>query len=270
MAFLQMLHYSPCVRQNLLLNIIIPDPDTKNSIPVRQRKLLYLLHGLSESDDASAWQRFTAIETHARQYGLVVVMPSAGRSFYSDQPNGQAYFTYLTEELPAYLADVFHLKPKREDTFIAGNSMGGYGAIKAAMLKPELYHAAGSFSGVLSLVMLNNPEDPRRHEFELLFGDLRELPDSQHDPAFWLRNAANNPQYNPKLYISCGRQDDLYPLSLYFHEGCSSVRLDVSYYEEDGIHDWFFWDRQILQFIDWALATENNLKINRNGDHHDQ
>ncbi len=93
--------------------------------------MLYLLHGLSQ--DASAWQRYSSFETLADAYGLVVVMPSAGRSFYIDQPNGQRYFTYLTEELPQYLADVFGLAPRREDTFIAGSSMGGYGAFKAAL-----------------------------------------------------------------------------------------------------------------------------------------
>ena len=80
-------------------------------------------------------------------------MPSVGRSFYIDQPNGQHYFTYLTEELPRYLTDVFGLAPRREDTLIAGNSMGGYGAFKAALLHPERYSAAASFSGVLSLAI---------------------------------------------------------------------------------------------------------------------
>ncbi len=76
-------------------------------VAVARRKVLYLLHGLS--DDASAWQRYTAIESIAALYGLVVIMPSAGRSFYTDQPNGQNYFSYLTEELPRYLKQVFGL-----------------------------------------------------------------------------------------------------------------------------------------------------------------
>jgi len=72
-------------------------------------------------------------------------MPSVGRSFYADLPNGQNYFTYLLEELPQYLSDVFDLSPRREDTLIAGLSMGGYGAFKAAFLHPERFAAAGSF-----------------------------------------------------------------------------------------------------------------------------
>src|SRR5512133_2168068 len=130
MALIHLDHVPETVKVNLPLNIILPDPGEIAGIPVRQRKALYLLHGLS--DDASAWQRYSSSETLARRYGLVVVMPSAGRSFYMDQPNGQRYFTYLVEELPRYLEDVFGIVPRRENTLIAGNSMGGYGAFKAA------------------------------------------------------------------------------------------------------------------------------------------
>src|SRR5512136_609300 len=126
MALIHLDHVPESVKVNLPLNIILPDPGKMGGVAVAKRKVLYLLHGLGE--DASAWQRYTCIETLAAAYGLVVVMPSAGRSFYTDQPNGQKYFTYLTSELPRYLKEVFGLAPAREDTFIAGNSMGGYGA----------------------------------------------------------------------------------------------------------------------------------------------
>jgi putative tributyrin esterase len=248
MALLRLDHVPETVQVNLPLYMILPDPGEMGGISVAKRKVLYLLHGLS--DDGSAWQRYTAIETLASAYGLVVVMPSVGRSFYTDQPNGQRYFTYLTEELPSYLADVFGLTPRREDTFIAGNSMGGYGAFRAALLHPELYAAAASFSGVLSLEVLKaNPNDPRREEFTLLFGGLDKLSGSEHDPAVWLRRAAQNPSTLPRLFIAVGRQEDLYPLSGYFHAACQSLGVRSEYHEEDGHHDWFLWNRQIRQFL---------------------
>ena len=248
MALLRIDHVPETVKVNLPLNIILPDPGKMGDIAVARRKVLYLLHGLS--DDASAWQRYTAIESIAALYGLVVIMPSAGRSFYSDQPNGQNYFSYLTVELPRYLQDVFGLSPRREDTFIAGNSMGGYGAFKAAFLHPELYSAAASFSGVLSLAFITEyHDDPRRGEFEYLFGDLGKMAGSGHDPAVWLKRAAKDPGKLPGLYIACGRQDDLYPLNKQFYAACLSQGIHVDYHEEDGFHDWFFWNAQIQRFL---------------------
>ncbi len=126
MALIQLDFTSESVKVCLPLYMIVPDPKTLSDQSLQERKVLYLLHGLS--DNGSAWQRYTNIETIARQFGLVVIMPSIGRSFYTDNPNGQQYFTFLMEELPKYLKDVFGLAPKREDTLIAGNSMGGFGA----------------------------------------------------------------------------------------------------------------------------------------------
>jgi putative tributyrin esterase len=246
-------HVPESVKVNLPLNIILPDPGRMEDIPVSQRKVLYLLHGLS--DDASAWQRYTSIETLAAAYGLVVVMPSAGRSFYIDQPNGQNYFTYLTEELPQYLVDVFGLAPSRENTYIAGNSMGGYGAFKAALLHPERYAVAASFSGALSLAILTAiPNDPRQAEFELLFGELDQLAGSEHDPAVWLQRAAQNPNQLPHLFISVSRQEDLYPLSVQFYAACQALGLRAEFHEKDGAHDWFFWDGQIRYFLTAVLG----------------
>ena len=253
MALTRIDHMPETVKINLPLNVILPDPGRMGGVPVAERKVLYLLHGLSE--DASAWQRYSSIETLAASYGLVVIMPSVGRSFYIDQPNGQGYFTYLTDELPQYLADVFGLAPRREDTFIAGNSMGGYGAFKAALLHPERYAAAASFSGVLSLAILQDmPDDPRQNEFAFLFGDLGKLSGSEHDPAVWLQRAATNPSLLPRLFIAVSRREDIYPLSGMFHAACQSLGVQADYHEEDGGHDWFFWDAQIRRFLAAVLG----------------
>lgn len=253
MALIRLDHVPETVRLNLPLYIILPDPGRMGDRPVRSRKVLYLLHGLS--DDASAWQRFTAIEPLANEYGLVVVMPSVGRSFYTDQPNGQRYFTYLVEELPQYLADVFGLAPAREDTLIAGNSMGGYGAFKAAFAHPERFVAAASFSGALSLEFIRaHPDDARLAEFTLLFGDLGKLPGSAHDPAVWFQRAAANPSRLPRLFMSCGRQEDLYPLNRGVYAALQALGIAVDYHEEDARHDWFFWDREVRRFLAAVLG----------------
>ncbi len=252
MAFVHIEHSSEMVKVNLPLNLILPDPADIKVTPLRERKVLYLLHGLS--DDASAWQRYTAIEIYARRYGIVVVMPTAGRSFYLDQPNGQRYFTYLVEELPGYLEAVFGIQPQRENTLIAGLSMGGYGAMKAALLHPERYFAAASFSGVLSLAILDSqPDHPNHREFETLFGDLANLTGSEHDPFVWLKHAAQQPWMLPRLYASCGLQDDIYPLTVLFRDACRKLGVPLEYAEADGRHEWGFWDKQIQQFLSFAL-----------------
>ena len=258
MALIRMDHVPESIKLNLPLHLIVPDPGEMKGVALGERRVLYLLHGLS--DDGSAWARYTRIEILARKYGLVVVMPSVGRSFYTDQANGQKYFTYLVEELPRYMLEVFGIQPVREKTLIAGLSMGGYGAMKAALLHPELYSAAGSFSGLLSLSILNlaPADDPRRKEFELLFGNLVDLPGSAHDPMAWLSAAVEKKVNLPRLYVSCGRQDDLYPLNLLFKSACEKLAIPLHFHETGGGHRWSLWDREIASFLVFALKSRGN------------
>ncbi len=253
MALIQLDHVPETVKVCLPMYMVLPDPGKMGDTPLQKRKVLYLLHGLS--DNGSAWQRYSSIETIANDYGLVVVMPSIGRSFYTDKPNGQLYFTYLMEELPRYLKDVFGLDPNREDTLIAGNSMGGYGAFKAALNYPERFSAAASFSGALSLEILRlMPEDKRQEEFKLIFGDLNKLQGTQHDTMVWLKKAAEHPEKLPRLFIACGKQDDLYPVNQMFYAACQQFGVPVDYCEEDGCHDWYFWDKHIKRFLKLVLG----------------
>ena len=252
MALLQIDHVSEKVGVNLPLNVILPDDLAHGGKALEERKVLYLLHGLS--DDASAWPRYTNIEIIARAHGLVVVMPSAGRSFYADMANGQAYFSYITEELPAWLAAIFRISSARENTYIAGLSMGGYGAFKAAFLRPDLYTAACSLSGVLALNAFLAPPDKVEnqalmHEFDLLFGGLQNLPGSLNDPMTWLKNAAEGSTPLTRLSAACGLEDDLLPLNRLFVQAAAQVGVPLDYQEEPGKHDWIFWQRQIEKFI---------------------
>ncbi len=251
MALIRIDHVSAAVQQTLPLNLILPDP-ARWDRPLSECPVLFLLHGLSE--DAGAWLRNTQIEAYAERLGLVVVAPSGGRSFYSDLPNGQAWFRYLTEELPSWLRGVFNLSLDRDHTFIAGSSMGGYGAVKAGLLCPDSFAVAASFSGALSMdIVRYHPEDERRKEFSLLFGDLEKLTGSSFDPQVWLRRA--DLVRLPRLFVSCGLQDDLYPFSLQFTAWARAAGVDVTFHEEPGRHDWFFWNRQLGRFLAFAMPA---------------
>lgn len=256
MALIRIDHAAQSVQQSLPVYLIVPDPGQLGQTGPQSlagRPVLFLLHGLGE--DGSAWIRKSQIDTLAEQLGLVVVAPSCGRSFYADLKNGQAWFRYLTEELPTWLKSLFHLTLERERTFIAGSSMGGYGAIKAALLRPGAFAAAASFSGVLSLdIIHNNLEDERRIEFEQLFGNLDDLPGSRHDPMVWLQQA--DPSLLPRLLVSCGTEDELYPLSRQFLAASEQAGVPVTWHEEAGGHDWIFWNRQLSRFLSFALPGQ--------------
>ena len=162
--------------------------------------MLYLLHG--RSDDETAWLRWSAIERHVSELRLAVVMPNAGRSFYTDQAVGYDYFTFISEELPSRDAGFFPLSSERADTFVAGLSMGGYGALKWALGKPDAVAAAASLSGAVDIV-------GRERDAEWLanHGSV-ERARAVDDDLFALIDGLTA-EASPALYVSCGTDDGL-------------------------------------------------------------
>jgi S-formylglutathione hydrolase FrmB len=53
--------------------------------------------------------------------------------------------------------------------------------------------------------------------------------------------------------MACGRQDDLYPLNRMFYQASRALHVPVDFHEEEGRHDWFFWDLQIRRFLSAVL-----------------
>ena len=154
MAFISLNYPSAALDQNTGVSIILPDPGEGLLRPGKEGQarpcypVLYLLHGTY--GDHTDWCRYTSIERYAREWGLAVVMPACGNTFYQDMASGPQYKTFVLDELPAYLSAMLPLSTKREEVYIAGLSMGGYGAMHLALSRPRQFGAAASLSGIFS------------------------------------------------------------------------------------------------------------------------
>ncbi len=240
MAFLEISAKSRSLEVGISINVITPERGEGPS------KVLYLLHGLS--DDHTAWARQTSLERYASKYNLTVVMPAVGRSWYRDIGQGRNYYTYVSHELPDMINHMFNVSTKREDTFIAGLSMGGYGAMKIALANPDKYSKAASFSGALNIG--ERFRQWKTPEMENVFGV--DGPKGIDDPMALLESCAKAPQ-RPLLYQACGTNDRLYDINLDFKEKALSLGYDLTYTEEPENHNWGYWDRQIEAALKWMF-----------------
>ncbi len=220
---------------------------TITSSPPPKFPTLYLLHGLS--DDHTIWQRRTSIERYAEEKGIAVVMPAVHRSFYTDMAAGYRYWTYISEEVPARARDMFPLSARREDNFVAGLSMGGYGAFKMALRHPERFAAAASLSGALDIATVRDPAlEP---ELRLIFGDLDTIAGSDNDLFHLAAQVAQSDGPKPSLFQWCGTEDFLYGFNVKFRDFVQPLLFDYTYSEGPGDHTWSHWDAQIQNVLNW-------------------
>ena len=237
------------------MNVLLPQRAlaTLNEDNPQPFRVLYLLHG--HSDDNTAWMRFSSIESYVEGLNLAVIMPDGQNSFYTDMAHGGKFFTFMTEEVPAVAKSLFPLSSKREDTFIAGPSMGGYGAYKLAFSRPEQYAAAASLSGALDIAAFiqehRETNDQFRQEImEGVFGDLDAVSGSSND-LFALAPKVSQSSVKPRLFQCCGTEDYLYKDNTRFRDYVQTLGFDYTYEESPGEHSWDYWDMMIKKVLNW-------------------
>ena len=235
--------YSHALDMRTGLSVILPH-DLREWTPPKDGicPVVYLLHGLS--DDHTCWRRYTSIERYANQYQCVVVMPEVQRSFYAGMRFGPAYFQYISRELPEQMEAMFGVRHRREKTLVAGLSMGGYGAVKCALTRPELFGCCASFSGALDIARRFEAED--RPEFQAIAARLEPENDLMHLAA---EAAALPPDSRPAIYITCGLSDFLYEDNQAFLRRLRELDLAHAYEEWPGAHEWGFWDESVRRAL---------------------
>ena len=249
MALFHLVYFSDVLGVQTPVDVIIPegkqgigvDTAGEENLPA----VLYLLHGYS--DDQTIWQRRTSVERYAASHNLAIIMPGVNHSFYCNEEYGERYWDFVSEELPRMMHRFFRLSDKPEDTFVAGLSMGGYGAMKLALNQPERFGAAASFSGAVDIA---STRQRHNHNWKRITGG-KSIKGTEND-LFHMLKVNGEAAHKPRLYVSCGTADFLYGQHKKFVPAAKKAGWDVTAWEEpDATHEWGFWDREIRKFIEF-------------------
>ena len=255
MALIETRFDSQTLGLSLGMNIILPEhPESWAEPPA----VLYLLHGLS--DDHTIWSRRTSIERYASRYNLAIVMPDAYKSFYCDMAHGSNYWKFLSDELPMLIQRWFNVSKDWKKTFVAGLSMGGYGAIKLALGRPGQYAAAASLSGALDIAAHVHDEWDESHTrtFEAVFDGIDKISGSENDLITQLQSLETPPDTD--FYVCIGTEDFLYQDAVTFRDTARQAGLRLTYEEAPGDHNWHFWDTYIQHVLEW-LPIEKDAPL---------
>lgn len=229
----------------------IYDPQSEAYTTQGPFKTLYLLHGWDGNHDD--WIQNSRIVEVATKFGIAVILPSGENSFYADHPSGENYGKFIGEELINETRHLFNLSSKREETYIGGLSMGGYGALRNGLAYPETFSKIAAFSSrvlkadeplhdlsttdrlnskLQSIIGSNSYKDlkPEMDIYKLVLGQPR-----------------------PELYIACGTEDFIYEDSQALHRYLNENEIDHIYKTSAGGHEWDFWDHYIEQAVQWMV-----------------
>jgi len=229
----------------------VPPPYTQGPWPT-----IYLLHGYSGNH--VDWLYRSDIEKWAGMRGYAVIMPSGANYFYLDNDEtGERFGGYVGEELVEATRKMFALSSKREDTVIAGLSMGGFGAIRNGL------RYADTFGGIIGLssalitreVAAMTPEGKGNEMapygyYRQTFGDPKRVLGSDKDPEYLAKERlkAGNA---PRLFLACGSEDFLYQQNLSFHTYLESIGYPHEWWVKPGVHDFDFWNQSMPAGMDW-------------------
>ena len=255
MALLHVDFFSDVLGMCTQMDVILPEK-TRGQIGMEGKmddkpwKTLYLLHGMS--DDHTIWQRRTSIERYAAEKGIAVVMPTTHLGWYTDMHLGFNYFTFITEELPVICRAFFpRMSKDRNDTYVAGLSMGGYGALKCGLRAAGTFSKAASLSGAVDIVDVCKTNGGKGLFYDI-FGDPDQVKDSFND-LFKAAEDMKNDETRPDVYIWCGTEDFLYKANVKMRDHLTKLGYNLMYEESPGDHQWKYWDEKIQAVLDWLI-----------------
>lgn len=244
--------YSDVLSRSVEIDVVLPEgPAPETGYPT-----LFLLHGMT--DDHTIWQRRTSIERYADDMHVAVVMPGTRLAWYTNTRAGERYFDYISDELVHAVRRMFpRLSRRREDTFVAGLSMGGYGAMRCALKRPDVFCKVAALSGALDSANLAKIPDAEtyRDAWELVFGPLEEIAGSENDLILAASELTGN---RPEVWIWCGTEDFLYDMNLKMRDHMRKLGYVLHYHESPGDHTWKYWNREIQNALKWMLPGEED------------
>ena len=271
MAFLTVNFMSEALMRTVTVNVILPaDKLVFPGMPEPSYSdfpTLYLLHGVFGNH--TDWVCGTRVQRWAEEKGLAVVMPAGENAFYLDHEASHAnYGDFVGRELPKVMRRMFHLSERREDTFVAGLSMGGYGALRNGLKYHDTFGRIAALSAALVLEGIEERTNDtpmfieRRDYAEAMFGDLSLVHECDKDPLWTAKQLAAAGEALPELYMACGTKDSLYAPNVRLRDALQGLGATIAWDEAPFGHEWDFWDLELKKVIDWLPLEEAGAGVN--------
>ena len=256
MANLTIEMYSNYLCRSTSFKMVVPT-DQSDPYPGQEMKTVFLLHGYSGKGDN--WIPEDLIE----RYHFAVVCPTGENGFWlNGLSTGHAYQSFVGEELLSFVRRTFGLATKRENTFICGLSMGGFGALHTALAYPNVFSKAIALSSALIEKEVSGMKPGSHNDFanyeyyRECFGEPEKVMESENAPETLVKKiiAAGGAMPMPEIYMACGTEDFLLENNRDMHAFLIGQGVAHTYLEWPGDHNMKFWHEGLRKFIPLVMA----------------
>lgn len=234
----------------------LPVPDAPREYAGGAFPTIYLLHGYS--GNRNDWLLRTRIEEWATAEGWAVIMPDGANSFYLDnEATGELYGTFVGEELVEITRKMFNLSSKKEDTVIAGLSMGGFGALRNGLFYPNRFGAVVALSSALITDEVAQMKEGEHNGvapysyYRHIFGDTNKVRGSDKDPKYLAKACLEN-GVTPRVFLACGSEDFLYENNCDYHNYLEEIGYKHAWRITPGVHNFDFWNTAMQAALKWV------------------
>ncbi len=234
--------YSPALGGRGDLSVFVPsDALSRRSVPV-----VVLLHGVYDSHWAWFFKggahkvAFDLIET-SRMRSMLLVAPSDG--LYEDgsaylRHSGRDYESWITDDVIEGVTKVFPCVDAGSPIFIAGLSMGGYGALRLGAKRPDIFSGISAHSAITRIEEMS--------QFTASPFPFASLDADEANLLSWFEK---NREILPPFRFDCGTCDPLIEGSRRFHRELEKRQILHRYMEFDGKHDWPYWHEHVASSL---------------------
>lgn len=233
--------------------ILLPPSYDKDK--TRRYPVFYFLHGLNENAqvllNSGGWDLIEDLWSEHKIGEFLIVTPDADDSFYINARNGRDnYQNFFIREFIPYIEQHFRAGRARRDRGIGGVSMGGYGALRFALLYPQLFAAVTAHSAAL----IDEPQAQLTPGEELavtqFVGTAFGKP---FDRAYWDKESPftivkTHPRpAGLKIYFDCGTSDSFGfdRGAVKFHKLLDSRGIPNEFHLYPGGHDWAYFAQHL-------------------------
>ncbi|MCD7835016.1 MAG: esterase family protein [Lachnospiraceae bacterium] len=263
------------------VTVLLPEDPVETG---EKLEVVWLLHGAGS--DSKTMLGSADMEGMMRKHRMAFVLPSALNSDFGNYEQfgtGYNFPAYFFEELMPFIYATFPISGVKEDNYLAGVSMGGFGTFSLGLQKPEKFSALGVMGaslresaflkdyidldsvGFRKVVLADRSAFPTEYgrpeegmklkELNVItkYPTIRDFLDSPD--AMWERfpEVAKRGEL-PQIYVACGTEDLFYPgtvrLQKLVEEMGVTDRMVFKIAEGVG-HSGDFFDAEIEHFLDY-------------------